>query len=869
MHQKRMWSLALALLSILIMTTAPASAQVVPRALSQTGVENAADIVTFRVRIQNVSSARDVPILLSPGAWVQHSADDPFFTAGAADRGEGLESLAEDGNPAILAESLRVKGLTSGIFNTPVCADAAAPLQAGEFYEFEVTASPETPYLSFASMLVQSNDLFLAPAVNGIPLFDEDGRAIGFQIVTDQLLLWDAGTEANEEPGGGPNQAPRQPDANTGPADEMATVRPVDDRFSYPAVADLVQVYIVPISMLERDQGQRQAPAPIYSSGETFRVGDVEWRVLSETNLGHELSAGNNRQTTDERFVQLRFHFLNTGSDPLEFEAVDDLALRDGQDRTYMHYRVPGIPAPHYPTEFIDDEEECFGSRWFGRWTPFVLKPNSPTTCTAIFEVYVDATDLVLLVPDLASNQVSRITSVGLNLPPISPHSIGDVVRVGDVRWQLLSTEDFGHLLEANGNRTKTQHRFVSVRFQFTNKGSADLGFPGAVLRDKQGREYERRHIEFVAEDEQCAGTIFGPYPLRPNTITTCTSIYEVSADATGLIFIADDLGGKDHGPASVALGLSDLIPIRVNLLGEDLQVGDVCWRLLSVEDLGQELTNDEGETAKTQGRFLQTQFRLLNLSSETLGYEGVALLSDSGSKYWHFGERLNFIDDDVECPPSRLPPGRYLLRPNTPTVCTAIYEVAEVEEKMVLLATDLEGYEAVIVAFPNVTDPSPPSPVSPGTYEVGNEISPGIYRGESSADLICKWARLRDIEEDPDNIIAMGIYDEGQFYVEIRESDKAFTTECSLVPIEHLQPSDPLLTSLTPGVYLVGLDIGPGRYEGDPGEDLFCFWQRLRNLAGDEESTIEWGLPGEKFVVEVDPTDYAVEFHCPVKMVE
>lgn len=698
MHRKHLWSLALALLSLLILTTASTSAQVDPRALSQTGVENGADAVTFRVRIQNVSTAGETPVRLSPGAWVLHSAADPLFSAGAADRGEGLENLAEDGNPSMLAESLRVKGATSGIFNTPVCADAAAPLQAGEFYEFEVTASPATPYLSFASMLVQSNDLFLAPAGNGIALFDDAGRAIGHQIVTDQLLLWDAGTEANERPGVGLNQSPRQPAANSGPADEMVTVRPVDDGFSYPAVANLVQVYIEPISMLERDQGQRRVPAPNHSSGETFRVGDVEWRVHSETDLGHELSAGNNRHTTDERFVQLRFHFLNTGSDPLEFEAVNDLALRDGQGRTYMHYRVPGIPAPHYPREYIGDDEECFGRSWFGRLTPFVLKPNSPTTCTAIFEVNVDATGLVLLVPNLAPDEVRRTASVGVNFSPISSHSIGDVVRVGDVRWQLLSTEDFGQLLEGNGNRTKTQDRFVGVRFQLTNKGSDDLGFSGAALRDKQGREYERKHNEFVAEGEQCAGTFFASFSLRPNAITTCTSIYEVSADATGLSFIADDLGGQADGPAIVALGLSDLIPIRVNYVGEDLQVGDVCWRVLSVENLGQELTTDDGETATTQGSFLQTQFRLLNLSSENLEYEGVALSSDSGREYWHFGERLNFIDDDFECTPSRLParlpPGLYTLRPNTPTICTAIHEVAEVEDKMALLATDLEGYE-------------------------------------------------------------------------------------------------------------------------------------------------------------------------------
>ena len=183
-----------------------------------------------------------------------------------------MEALAEDGDPTTLAAALLAKGLTAGDFNTPVCADSPRPLQTGEFYEFEVTASLETPYLSFATMLVQSNDLFLAPAESGIALFDEDGTAIGAQFVTDQLLLWDAGTEANEEPGAGPNQAPRQSVANTGPADETAAVRPVDDEFSYPEVADLVKVYIVPIPMIERDRGRQPAPLQTIQLGMSFKL---------------------------------------------------------------------------------------------------------------------------------------------------------------------------------------------------------------------------------------------------------------------------------------------------------------------------------------------------------------------------------------------------------------------------------------------------------------------------------------------------------------------------------------------------------------------------------------------------------------------
>ena len=745
MQCKRYWTIAIAVLILLTAATGYVSAHVASRSASQT----VDDTVTFRVRIQNISSDSDAPTLFAPGAWALHSNADPLFTNGEADRGEGLESLAEDGDPAKLVETLLAKGLMTGNFDTPVCADSPRPLQTGESYEFEVTTSPETPYLSFATMLVQSNDLFLAPSVKGIALFDEDGKAIGAQNVTDQLLLWDAGTEANEEPGAGPNQSPRQSVANTGPADEMATVRPVDDGFSYPDVTDLVTVSIVRVLMVERYTGRQLTPSAVHQAGEDAQVGDVRWRVLSVENLGYELKENNNRQTTEERFIQVRFEFLNLGSNPLEFDGGSlrnrkGVSLGDSQGREYPYYLVPRIMRPDGPPhDFVPDNEDCYGEWTWRGWRPFILKPNAPTTCTVIYEVDVDATGLVFIASDLGEKKESKI-AIGLNLSPTPIYAIGEDVRVGDVRWQVLSAEDLGQVLDADSNREKTKERFVAVRFQLTNKGSADLGFRGATLRDSQGREHERGKFEFVAKNERCKGGILGPFALNPNVITTCTSIYEIPTNATGLIFIADDLDGREDSTEIVALGLSDVLPVHIYLIEEDVEVGDVCWHVLSVEELGQELKNDEGDTATTAGRFIQTQFRLLNLGSRTLGYDGVSLVDGRGREYSHFGERLNFIADDVECPPSRIPPGPYSLEPNTPSICTTIHEVAEDAKNFTLLASDLEGYETKIVALPavnaNECPPDKQGPISPGTHSVCKEVAPGIYRGEASEDSFCQW---------------------------------------------------------------------------------------------------------------------------------
>jgi hypothetical protein len=187
-----------------------------------------------------------VAVPLSPGAFAVHTEPGVLFTPDEP-ASEGLEQIAEDGMPGTLVESLdgMEMSVTAGAFDTPAGTSAAGPLTPGDAYEFELTAAPSAR-LSFVTMFIESNDLFYAPGPEGISLF-ADGEPIDGD-VTEQVMLWDAGTEVNEEPGAGPNQAPRQSGADTGD-DENATVRPisaVDDGFGYPSVTDVISVTVTP-----------------------------------------------------------------------------------------------------------------------------------------------------------------------------------------------------------------------------------------------------------------------------------------------------------------------------------------------------------------------------------------------------------------------------------------------------------------------------------------------------------------------------------------------------------------------------------------------------------------------------------------------
>ena len=195
--------------------------------------------------LATVLGGGDFTTPLAPVVWTVHGdtmGAGVFFTSDEADRGHGLEALAEDGNPAPLAESLMDSN--HGVQAVPDGADGPGPAFPGEGYSFTVNAAPGE-YLSFATMFVQSNDLFYGPDESGIALFDDMGQPIAGR-VTRQIDLWDAGTEVNQEPGVGADQAPRQAGPDTG-ADEMGVVQLIADSgdgHTYPHDAAVVRVTI-------------------------------------------------------------------------------------------------------------------------------------------------------------------------------------------------------------------------------------------------------------------------------------------------------------------------------------------------------------------------------------------------------------------------------------------------------------------------------------------------------------------------------------------------------------------------------------------------------------------------------------------------
>lgn len=230
----------------------------------------------FTATVENLSSTATITTPLAPGAWAVHNNQANLFINGATASVE-IEKLAEDGDnsidsflmsnsgyfspfapgaysiggntifmngqPAVTGlEGLAEDGNASGyanVFNTPNGAGSPGPIFPSGSYSFTFSAN-ETDNLSFALMLVQSNDWFVgADAIN---LF-LNGSPISGDI-TSMLDLYYAGTEIDEHAGSGNNQPPRQMGSNSGVDENGNTVIETNAGSHVPSVSEMIKVTI-------------------------------------------------------------------------------------------------------------------------------------------------------------------------------------------------------------------------------------------------------------------------------------------------------------------------------------------------------------------------------------------------------------------------------------------------------------------------------------------------------------------------------------------------------------------------------------------------------------------------------------------------
>ena len=160
----------------------------------------------LQVTFENLSD--DTGLANTP-VWI--AAHDGAFDIGdlgaAASGFGGLELIAEDGDPSELVNRFANEGVgNDDVIFAPDGFAGAPVFEAGEVvtHDFMVDDTLASPYFSFASMVIPSNDAFIGN-LNPLAyrLFDNAGNFLGPQtIVIYGSQIWDSGTVVNDPLGG-------------------------------------------------------------------------------------------------------------------------------------------------------------------------------------------------------------------------------------------------------------------------------------------------------------------------------------------------------------------------------------------------------------------------------------------------------------------------------------------------------------------------------------------------------------------------------------------------------------------------------------------------------------------------------------------
>jgi hypothetical protein len=161
------------------------------------------------------------------------------------------------------------------------------------------------------------------------------------------------------------------------------------------------------------------------------------------------------------------------------------------------------------------------------------------------------------------------------------------------------------------------------------------------------------------------------------------------------------------------------------------------------------------------------------------------------------------------------------------------------------------------------------PNLLSAGTYVVGSDIQAGFYRGYAGFDLFesCYWSRLSDLSGEFEAILANDNAN-GQFYIEVRNTDVALEVDCNFEFLPNLpENSGSFPDAILPGTYLVNRDIRPGTYQGQAGSDITtsCYWERLSNVQGGFEGIIANDNAQGQYYVQVSASDFALSTDCEI----
>ena len=150
--------------------------------------------------------------------------------------------------------------------------------------------------------------------------------------------------------------------------------------------------------------------------------------------------------------------------------------------------------------------------------------------------------------------------------------------------------------------------------------------------------------------------------------------------------------------PPTVSPPTSTPVPPNTNnvpALGDNVMTGNIKWRALALEELGNTLKSDNQfiDDAVTAGRFVRLTVEIDNRGTEPWSYWSPTVLDGQDRTFNTYAEQYYFVPDDQAC-------FFLVLNPGIARTCVEIYEIAGDARDLKIKVTDngfLFGNEATI----------------------------------------------------------------------------------------------------------------------------------------------------------------------------
>lgn len=169
---------------------------------------------------------------------------------------------------------------------------------------------------------------------------------------------------------------------------------------------------------------------------------------------------------------------------------------------------------------------------------------------------------LIIVIAAVGGNSESSNTNTASeNKNTNQVYVVNQDVRVGDVRWKVISATDRGATLRGSESKyasyasdKTTTGKFIELNMEVENLGKEMKSATGVKLLDSQNREfsYSTDVSEWIPDDKQ----MLVLENLNPNVPFQFMGIYEVPADASDLKVKVGDLNLFGNKEAIISLGI-------------------------------------------------------------------------------------------------------------------------------------------------------------------------------------------------------------------------------------------------------------------------------------------------------------------------